>query len=171
MYIDKWWGRFIGGTDDALLLGDYLEARVDVPVSLREILESLHLWEPLAGGLTGDADPYFIANTERPEPYFEPHFDLVADVVTDLAAIVLECMKNGGVELGDLFGSKAGRVEITVVPDSFRRLLDGLDAFIAAPAAFGINDFLSEKELAEFVTDCREIRDELAATAPVRFLS
>jgi hypothetical protein len=89
----------------------------------------------------------------------------VVDVVTDLAAVVLECMKNGGVELGDLFGSKAGRVEITVAPDALKRLLDGLDAFIAAPAIFGISDFLSEKELAEFVADCREIRGELAATA------
>ncbi|MDR0441372.1 MAG: hypothetical protein LBI59_10420 [Candidatus Accumulibacter sp.] len=162
MYIDKWWGRFIGGTDDALLLADYLGDKAGAPVSLKEILDDLHLRAPLAGGLKGDADPYFIAGTQRS---LEPHFDLVEDVVTDLAAIVLECVKNGGVELGDLFKSRQGqgRVEITVsgCPEALQLLVNGLEAFIADPAGFVISEFLNEKELAEFVADCREICGEL----------
>ncbi|MDR2789135.1 MAG: hypothetical protein LBD06_12485 [Candidatus Accumulibacter sp.] len=85
-----------------------------------------------------------------------------------LGVIVLECVKNGGVELGDLFRSRSGRVTITVsdCPDAFERLVDGLNAFIAAPTEFGINEFLSEEELAKFVADCRKIYDELGTSLP-----
>ena len=41
MYIEKYWGNYIGGTDDSLTLLDYLISKQKVEISLQEIFEEI----------------------------------------------------------------------------------------------------------------------------------
>ena len=45
MYIEKYWGNYIGGTDDSLTLLDYLISKQKVEISLQEIFEDVGLDE------------------------------------------------------------------------------------------------------------------------------
>lgn len=43
MYISKWWGDLIGGSDDSLALIDYLEQLGSTDVTLNQIFKDLGL--------------------------------------------------------------------------------------------------------------------------------
>ena len=97
MYIKKYWGNFIGGSDDSLNLMAFLEDQKQEEIPLSEIFAKIGL----------DKQNWDFRQTVE---YLEfTHSDGVAmdfhfaiDVVTDLAAILLECSVSGSVNLQDL---------------------------------------------------------------------
>ena len=105
MYIiEKYWGNYIGSTDDSLTLLEYLMEK-KAEISLSEIFTDIGLdklnWnfrktEPALGYTTPDGWEY---------PFY-----YAIDVVTDLAALMLECKINGDVSLMQLFYEKEGSV-------------------------------------------------------------
>ena len=90
MYIKKYWGNFIGGSDDSLNLVVFLEDLKKEEIPLSEIFVKIGL----------DKQNWDFRQTVE---YLEfPHsndvemdFHFAIDVVTDLAAILLECIVSG----------------------------------------------------------------------------
>ncbi len=97
LYIGKWWGNYIGGCDDSLLLLDYFGNKKEKNLKLSEILSDLHIDTMLADNSVNQGDAFFFIDES-----YVPHFDLAIDVIIDLSAILLECIKNGGVSITDL---------------------------------------------------------------------
>ena len=97
MYIKKYWGNFIGGSDDSLNLVAFLEDQKQEEIPLSEIFAKIGL----------DKQNWDFRQTVEYLEFthsngVEMDFHFASDVVTDLAAILLECSVSGSVNLQDL---------------------------------------------------------------------
>ena len=97
MYIKKYWGNFIGGSDDSLNLVEFLEDQKKEEIPLSEIFAKIGLdkqnWD-------FHQTVEYLEFTHSDGVEMDFHFAI--DVVTDLAAILLECSVSGSVNLHDL---------------------------------------------------------------------
>ena len=97
MYIKKYWGNYIGGSDDSLNLVEFLADQNKEEITLSEIFAKIGLdkqnWDfhQTAG---------YLEFTHSNGVEMDFHFAI--DVITDLAAILLECSVSGSVNLKDL---------------------------------------------------------------------
>ena len=94
MYIDKYWGNYIGGSDDSLNLVAFLDAQKKKELPLSEIFTKIGL----------DKQNWDFRQTVEYLEFTDSHgeemnFQFAIDVVLDLAAIVLECLFCGKVSL------------------------------------------------------------------------
>ena len=94
MYIKKYWGNFIGGSDDSLNLVAFLEDQKKEEIPLSEIFAKIGL----------DKQNWDFRQTVEYLEFthssgVEMDFHFAIDVVTDLAAILLECSVSGSVNL------------------------------------------------------------------------
>lgn len=133
LYIARWWGNFVGGSDDSLLLLDYFGMQKEEKLSLKKIMADLHIDAILKNGDVNDGDAYFEMGDSC-----EAHFDMAVDVVTDLSAILLESLENGAVEMSALDEDReyATTFSILAGEEDVRLLLGGLDSFIAVPQEY-----------------------------------
>ena len=97
MYIKKYWGNFIGGSDDSLNLVAFLEDQKKEEIPLSEIFAQIGL----------DKQNWDFRQTVEYLEFthsdgVEMDFHFAIDVVTDLAVILLECSVSGSVNLHDL---------------------------------------------------------------------
>ena len=97
MYINKYWGKFIGGSDDSLNLVAFLEDQRKEEIPLSEIFAKIGL-DKQNGDFRQTVEYLEFTHSDGVEMDF--HFAI--DVVTDLAAILLECSVSGSVNLHDL---------------------------------------------------------------------
>ena len=158
LFISKWWGNFIGGCDDSLLLLDYFGELQSETLNLRQIFEDIHLDSALESGKIEDADLYFELKLG-----YAPHFDMAINVIIDLSAILLECLYNKQVAINDLNESTKYQksIKISATKQDILLLKNGLDKFINMPKSFELAEFLSEDELLELINDCESISSEL----------
>jgi len=163
MYISKWWGNYVGGSDDSLLLLDYFSSRIDSQLLLRQIMEELHLYDILKGNGLSDGDDYF----EMRQDYI-PHFDMAVDVLIDLSAILLESLHNESFSIQDLDkSSKDNRVySIKADKEDIQLLIVNLEHFIQNAELYEISELMDEESLSELINDCAEIKDELESYIP-----
>ena len=160
LYIDKWWGNYIGGCDDSLLLLDYFGNKKEKNLKLSEILSDLHVDSMLAENSVNQGDAYFSINES-----YVPHFDLAIDVIIDLSAILLECLKNGEVSITDLDESSeySNKISISVSEKELLLLISGLKNFIDSPNDYELANYMDENSLKELVNDCQEVYDALSS--------
>lgn len=89
------------------------------------------------------------------------------DLVTDLAALLLECKVNGTLDLLALDDSlDAGEVAepviaIAAAPEEHRLIDRTLTDFAAAPERYDISEMMGSEELAEMAGVCDRLRREL----------
>lgn len=89
------------------------------------------------------------------------------DLVTDLAALLLECKVNGTLDLLALDDSlDAGEVAepviaITATQEEHRLMEQALADFAAAPEQYDISEMMGSEELAEMAGVCDRLRREL----------
>ncbi len=154
LYIKKWWGNYVGGCDDSLLLLDYFGTQEQSNFKLSEILSDVHLNTLLKEDAVNGGDVYFSIDESQ-----EPHFDMAIDVIIDLSAILLESIKNGKVDIKELDPNSeySNFFSISTSKDDAMLLLSGLNKFINAPQEYELADFMDESELEELVGDCKEI--------------
>lgn len=110
MYIKKYWGNFIGGSDDSLNLVSFLEDQKKGEIALSEIFAKIGL----------DKQNWDFRQTVGYLEFthsngVEMDFHFAIDVFTDLAAIMLECSGSGSVNLHDLdeYNTPSRRIRIT----------------------------------------------------------
>ena len=154
LYIKKWWGNYIGGCDDSLLLLDYFGNQEQYNLELSKILSDIHLNVLLKEDSVNGGDVYFCIDES-----YELHFDMAIDVVIDLSAILLESIKNGEVNIEELDPNSeySNFFSISTSKDDAILLLSGLNKFINAPQEYELADFMDENELKELVDACKEM--------------
>lgn len=153
MYIEKYWGDYIGGTDDSLTLLEYLVSKKKTEISLSEIFADTGL----------DKLNWNFRNTRLELGYGEEYpFYYAIDLVTDLAALMLECKINGGVSLMQLLNGREGPVVcITSTQDEKTAISKALTDFAENPLAYDLNEMVPDDDMREMAQVCENLCKEL----------
>ena len=158
MYIKKYWGNFIGGSDDSLNLVAFLEDQKKKEISLSEIFAKIGL----------DKQNWDFHQTVEYLEFthsngVEMDFHFAIDVVTDLAAILLECSVSGSVNLQDLdeYNTPARRIRITATPEEHDAMNKSLADFVHAPLEYDISEMMGEDEITDMAYQVEILRKEL----------
>ena len=162
MYIKKYWGNFIGGSDDSLNLVAFLEDRKKEEIPLSEIFAKVGL----------DKQNWDFRQTVEYLEFthsngVEMDFHFAIDVVTDLAAILLECSISGSVNLQDLdeYNTPARRIRITATPEEHDAMNKALADFAQNPLEYDLSEMMDEDEIREMARDVEALRKELYEAA------
>ena len=158
MYIQKYWGNFIGGSDDSLNLVDFLVDQKKEEIPLGEIFAKIGL----------DKQNWDFRQTVEYLEFthssgVEMDFHFAIDVVTDLAAILLECSVSGSVNLQDLdeYNTPARRIRITATPEEHDAMNKALADFAQNPLEYDLSEMMDEDEIREMARDVEALRKEL----------
>lgn len=167
MYIaDKYWNNYIGDSDDSLALVDYLADKQREEISFAEIFSDIGL-DRLNGDFRGQDEPLTAvlvnAESDYDEPYVE--FCYAIGIITDLAALLLECKVSGNVSLCELAGydleTDVPDICITATPEEHQLINKILADFAAEPLAYHISEMCSEEDMLEMAEICEKLRKEL----------
>lgn len=157
MYIEKYWGKYIGGTDDSLTLLDYLSDKLKSEIPLSEIFADTGL----------NKQNWDFRETVQWLEYtdqngMEHEFYYAVDVITDLAALMLECSVNGSVSLGELLDNENGNiVRITFTEEEKNAINKALADFAQNPLAYDLHEMVPDEDMQEMAQDCENLRKEL----------
>ena len=162
MYIKKYWGNFIGGSDDSLNLVAFLEDQKKEEIPLSEIFAKIGL----------DKQNWDFRQTVEYLEFthsngVEMDFHFAIDVVTDLAAILLECSVSGSVNLQDLdeYNTPSRRIRITATPDEHDTMNKALADFAQNPLEYDLSEMMDNEEIQEMARDVEALRKELYEAA------
>ena len=162
MYIKKYWGNFIGGSDDSLNLVAFLEDQKKEEIPLSEIFAKIGL----------DKQNWDFRQTVEYLEFthsdgVEMDFHFAIDVVTDLAAILLECSVSGSVNLQDLdeYNTPARRIRITATPEEHDAMNKALADFAQNPMEYDLSEMMDDEEIQEMARDVEALRKELYEAA------
>ena len=158
MYIKKYWGNFIGGSDDSLNLVAFLEDQKKEEIPLSEIFAKIGL----------DKQNWDFRQTVEYLEFthsdgVEMDFHFAIDVVTDLAAILLECSVSGSVNLQDLdeYNTPSRRIRITATPEEHDAMNKALADFAQNPLEYDISEMMGEDEITDMAYQVEMLRKEL----------
>ena len=156
MYIVKYWENYFGGTDDSITLLDYLAGKQKENISLGEIISDTGL-DKLNSFKKTDS-PLSV-----PIDGFEADIYYAIDLLTDLAALLLECKVSGSVNLRDLWnGMKPDRIiRITATPEEHELMNKALMDFVASPLSYDLCEMVPQEDMMAMSEVCEEIRKEL----------
>ena len=162
MYIKKYWGNFIGGSDDSLNLVAFLEDQKKEEIPLSEIFAKIGL-DKQSWDFRQTVEYLEFTHSDGVEMDF--HFAI--DVVTDLAAILLECSVSGSVNLQDLdeYNTPARRIRITATPEEHDAMNKSLADFVHAPLEYDISEMMGEDEITDMAYQVEVLRKELYEAA------
>lgn len=154
MYIEKYWNDYIGGTDDSLTLLDYLAEKEKEEITLGEIIAESGL-NKLAS--LKETDESLVL----PREGFETEIHYAIDLITDLAALLLECKMNGKIDLSELFEIHEGTVCITATKEEHAWMNQALKDFVSEPLSYDLCEMVPEEDMEEMAALCEELRKEL----------
>lgn len=85
------------------------------------------------------------------------------DLITDLAALLLECKVSGSVKLSDLWEDiePDGTICITATPEEHQLMNKALMDFVAEPLSYDLCEMVPEEDMLEMAAVCEEVRKEL----------
>ena len=97
----------------------------------------------------------------------EMDFHFAIDVVTDLAAILLECSVSGSVNLQDLdeYNTPVCRIRITATPEEHDAMNKSLADFAQNPMEYDLSEMMDDEEIHEMARDVEALRKELYEAA------
>ena len=162
MYIDKYWDNYIGGSDDSLNLVAFLEDLKKEEIPLSEIFAKIGLdkqnWD-------FHQTVEYLEFTHSDGVEMDFHFAI--DVVTDLAAILLECSVNGSVNLQDLdeYNTPSRRIRITATPEEHDAMNKALADFAQNPLSYDLHEMMDDEEIREMAHHVEALRKELYEAA------
>ena len=157
MYIEKYWGNYIGGTDDSLNLLEYFRDKQKTVLPLSEIFADIGLDK-----LDWDFHETDVELGYESRDGFEFEFHYAIDVVTDLAALMLECQVNGSVPLGELLDDESkNTVRITFTDGEKAAMNQALTDFAGDPMAYDLHEMVPDEDMLEMALDCENLRREL----------
>ena len=158
MYISKYWGDFIGGSDDSLSLVEFLEGLDKEEITLKEIFTGIGL----------DRQNMDFRKTVENLGYInsiglEIDFHYAIDIVIDLAAILLECKNNGHVNIGELYGNEDEQnrfIRVVATEEEYTAIKVALEDFVKDSKSYDLYEMIGDDiiEMAEIV---KELRKEL----------
>ena len=158
MYISKYWGDFIGGSDDSLSLVEFLEGLDKEEITLKEIFTGIGLDRQNMDFRQTVGNLRFINSIG-----LEIDFHYAIDIVIDLAAILLECKNNGHVNIGELYGNEDEQnrfIRVVATEEEYTAIKVALEDFVKDPKSYDLYEMIGDDiiEMAEIV---KELRKEL----------
>ncbi|MBQ8194490.1 MAG: hypothetical protein IJZ47_03910 [Oscillospiraceae bacterium] len=153
MYIEKYWGDYIGGSDDSLTLMEYF-AHKSLELTLADIFTDIGL-DKFDGDLRQTDD----LSVEIDD--MEVEIQYAISIIADLAALLLECKVNGSVDLNELWEELDGELTLTATAEENEIINAALKLFAEAPTEYDISEMMDEDELAEMAELIAELRQEL----------
>ena len=162
MYIDKYRGNYIGGSDDSLNLVAFLVDQGKEEIPLNEIFSKIGLdrqnWD-------FHQTMEYLEFTHSDGVEMDFHFAI--DVVTDLAAILLECSVSGSVNLQDLdkYNTPSRRIRITATVEEHNAMNKALTDFAQNPLSYDLHEMMDDEEIREMTRDVEALRKELYESA------
>ncbi len=160
MYIKKYWENYIGDTDDSLTLVAYLAEKQKEEISLKEIFSDFGV-DKLQGNFRKPDIPLVFVDSQG----WEKDISFAIDLITDIAALLLECKVNGHVNLLELDEGieidTPAYVCITATPEEHKQINKVLTDFITAPLEYDLSEMMSEENITEMTAICEELRKEL----------
>ena len=157
MYIEKYWGNYIGGTDDSLTLVEYLENKRKTEISLSEIFADTGLDKLNGDFRRTEPELEYVDSEGREYPFY-----YAIDLVTDLAALMLECKVNGGVSLAQLSGNGEGSVVCILSTLEEKAVIhEALADFAENPLAYDLSEMVPDEDMREMARECEKLRGEL----------
>lgn len=161
MYISKWWGDLIGGSDDSLTLIDYLEQLDLTDVTLNQILRDIGFDILLAeGDLKNGGNIGF--DRRSANGMFRVELDIACSALIDLSAIVLESLKSGYVDLHDLDEARQPHKLYIDASEETRSLLrDELNKFSRNPLSYDLAKLVPADDMRKLAEQAKMIADEL----------
>lgn len=157
MYIEKYWGNYIGGTDDSLTLLEYLIKKQKTEISLCEIFTDTGL-DKLNWNFR-KTEPMLVF---KDKDGIECEFYYAIDLVTDLAALMLECHVNGSVSLGQIWEHVDGHIiRITSTQEEKNAMNKALADFVKNPLTYDLREMVPDKDMQKMAQACESLRKEL----------
>lgn len=159
MYIEnKYWNNYIGDTDDSLNLIAFLEDQGSNEIAFSEILKKLGL-NKQGENFRKTISPLGFTNSIGIDVGF--HFAI--DVITDLAAILLECKMSGSVDLHELepFNTSSRIINIIATQEDYEFLDRMLADFANHPLEYDLCELVPQEDMLEMSGICESLRQEL----------
>ena len=89
-------------------------------------------------------------------------FYYAIDLITDLAALMLECSINGSVSLGELMDDEnENTIRITFTEEEKMLVNKALIHFVKEPLSYDLHEMVPEEDIQEMAQDCENLRKEL----------
>ena len=158
MYIEKYWGNYIGGSDDSLNLVAFLADQKKEEIPLREIFAKIGL----------DKQNWDFHQTVEYLEFthsngVEMDFHFAIDVITDLAAILLECSVSGSVNLHDLdeYDTPSRYIRVTATAEEHDAVDKALADFAKDPLSYDLHELMDDEEIKEMAEQVEALRKEL----------
>ena len=157
MYISKYWYNYIGGTDDSLTLVDYLYNKNKTQLTLSEIFADTGL-DKLNWDFRTSQNLEYTDSSGRVHDFY-----YAVNVVTDLAALILESRKSGGFAIKDLFSGEKRNLflKITTTKDEDEIMNKVLLDFGKNYLSYDLSEMVDEDDMRAMAQDCENVRKEL----------
>ncbi|MGI6153281.1 MAG: imm68 putative immunity domain-containing protein [Christensenellaceae bacterium] len=158
MYIEKWWGEYIGGTDDTYTLLDYFSKDKNTDYTLAGVLKDF--------GIAERQECESVRQTKDIR-YFDDDggrhhdIDIAIDFIMDLSAILLECLVAGSVMLSKLGADSEKEITIRAGCQEMDMLLGILTDFAENPLQYDLAEMCPEEDMHEMAGQIRELCGEL----------
>ena len=162
MYIDKYWGNYIGGSDDSLNLVAFLEDQKKEEIPLSEIFSKIGLdkqnWD-------FHKTVEYLEFTHSNGVEIDFHFAI--DLITDLSAILLECSVSGSVNLHDLdeYDTPSRHIRVTATAEEYAAMDKALADFAKDPPSYDLHELMDDEDIKEMTEQVEELRKELYESA------
>ncbi len=161
MYIDKWWGDYLGGTDDTCTLLDYFKKDDVTEYPLSKIFKDFNINSNAQSVEFRDMSTCFYYE----DGIHHANLDMVINMITDLSAILLECLKNKTVSLKALDeytkDDENKSISIIVTANEYNCLIAVVEDFVNSYMEYQLAEFCGEDDMKEIATHCNEICEEL----------
>lgn len=156
MYITKYWRDFIGGSDDSLSLVDFLDDLNKEEITLKEIFTGIGLDRQNMDFRQTIENLGFINSNG-----LEIDFNYAIDIVTDLAAILLECKISGYVNLRELYDNEDAQnrcIRIVATEEEYTGIKAALEDFVKNSKSYDLYEMIGDDiiEMAEIVKELRK---------------
>ena len=158
MYIEKYWGEYIGGSDDSLNLVAFLEDQKKEEISLNEIFDKIGL-NKLNWNFRQTVEYLGFTHSNG----VEMDFNFAIDVIVDIAAILLECKINKVVNLHDLdeYDVPSRNIRIIATTEELRFMNKALLDFAQNPLEYDLSEMIGEDDIKDMAAQVEEMRKEL----------
>ena len=158
MYIEKYWGEYIGGSDDSLNLVAFLEDQKKEEIALSEIFAKIGL-NKLNWNFRQTVEYLGFTHSNGVETDF--HFAI--DVIIDIAAILLECKINKVVNLYDLdeYDAPSRNIRIIATTEELNAMDKALLDFTQNPLEYDLGEMIGEDDTKDMAKQVEALRKEL----------
>ena len=130
----------------------YLADKNKEEISLGEIFSDIGL-DKLNGDFREHDVPLTVVLTNMESDFEDTYIEFyyAIDLITDLAALLLECKMNGSINLCELFGddleTNVSNVYITATPEEHKLINKILTDFVSAPLDYDLSEMCPEEDL------------------------